>query len=81
MRSGDDEGLAGTMADAQQPQGKARAGDADAAQPGVAGMPGDEGGGPRAQFVDGRIAQEGRQGTPPRSGAVFSPGVRGGYAQ
>ncbi|MDT0396216.1 MULTISPECIES: hypothetical protein [unclassified Streptomyces] len=53
------------MADAEQPQGDARAGDADAAQPGVVGVAGDEGGGPRAQFVDGRVAQEGRQGTPP----------------
>ncbi|GHE43253.1 hypothetical protein GCM10018771_24880 [Streptomyces cellulosae] len=33
-------------------------------------MAGGEGGGPSAEFVDGRIAQEGRQVTPPRSDAV-----------
>jgi hypothetical protein len=65
VRSGDDESLAAAVADRQQPQGRARAGGADAAQPGVARMAGDEGGGPGAQLVDGRIAEEGRQGTPP----------------
>ncbi|GAA0193278.1 hypothetical protein GCM10009536_62670 [Streptomyces thermocarboxydus] len=33
-------------------------------------MAGGEGGGLRDEFVDGRIAQEGRQVTPPRSDAV-----------
>ncbi|MFG2511147.1 hypothetical protein [Streptomyces sp. NPDC048584] len=65
MRSGDHEGLAVAVADAEQPQRDARAGGADAAQPGVVRVAGDKGGGPRAQFVDGRVAQEGRQGTPP----------------
>ncbi len=50
--------------------GGARAGDADAAQTRVTGVAGGEGGGPRAEFVDGRITQEGRQVTPPRSDAV-----------
>ncbi|GAA4545388.1 hypothetical protein GCM10023097_22130 [Streptomyces collinus] len=65
MRAGDDQGLTAAVADGEQPHGGAGAGGAHPAQPGVTGVAGDEGGGPGAQFVDGRVAQEGRQGTPP----------------
>lgn len=65
VRPADDEGVAGAVADGEQQQRGAGAGGADAAQPGLSGMAGDEGGGPGTQLVHGRIAQEGRQGTPP----------------
>ena len=77
VRARDHEGLAAAVADGEEPQGGARAGGARPAQSGVRGMAGDEGGGPGAQFVDGRVAEEGRQGTPPQCGAVGSPGVHG----
>ncbi|CAM5248935.1 hypothetical protein SVIOM74S_05637 [Streptomyces violarus] len=75
--AGDDEGLAAAVPDGEQPHGRARAGRADPAQPGLTRVAGDEGGGPGAQFVDGRVAREGRQGTPPQCGAVASPAVHG----
>ncbi len=68
VRSGDHQGVPTAVADGEQQQRGARAGGADAAQPGVPGVAGGECGRPGAQLVHGRVAQEGRQGTPPRCG-------------
>jgi hypothetical protein len=70
VRAGDDEGVAGAVADGEQPEGGTGAGGAGVAEAGGAGVAGGEGGGVGGEGVDGGVAAERGQGAPPRGDSV-----------
>ncbi len=82
VRAGDDEGVAGAVADGEEPEGGAGAGGAGVAEAGGAGVVGGEGGGVGGEGVDGGVAAERGQGAPPRGDSVgFTCCAAGLYIQ